>query len=127
MQKLDLVLFGRHFRFVARIAERRIKQMAGCLANRMQAAPITTDMSHSFTSWVRHRHGTNNLTPEADRIVPLIAAAGASGMNRQQLGHAIDLDRQLLDDLLAGLVRSGLLSVADEAGTVIYRSWHGAT
>jgi hypothetical protein len=78
-------------------------------------------MPHSFTSWLRHRHGSDNLTPEADKIVPLIVRS-ASKMNRKQLGNAIDLEREVLDELLDGLVRSGLLTVADENGFKVFRS-----
>jgi hypothetical protein len=79
-------------------------------------------MNHSFESWVRHRHGMDDVTPEADRVLPLVAAAGASGMNRRQLGNAIKLDRPVLDDLLDGLVRSGLMTVADENGFKVFRT-----
>lgn len=63
--------------------------------------------------------------PEADKIVPIIAAAGVVGMNRKQLGSAIDLERFILDGLLAGFVNSGILVVTDEGGTLIYRTQHG--
>ena len=43
-------------------------------------------------------------------------------MNRKQLGHAVRLDREVLDELLAGYVQAGLLSVTHEAGTVVYRT-----
>jgi hypothetical protein len=70
----------------------------------------------SFKSWERRRH----LAPEADRILPFIAAAGA--LSRQQLGHALDLDRDVLDQLLAGLVSFGLLTVTRGPGGPVYRS-----
>ena len=79
-------------------------------------------MNHSFESWVRHRHGMDDVTPEADKIVPLVAAAGASGMSRRQLGNAIKLDRDVLDELLAGLVQAGLLVVASEDGMAVFRT-----
>ena len=79
-------------------------------------------MNHSFESWVRHRHGMDDVTPEADKIVPLVAAAGASGMSRRQLGNAIKLDRDVLDELLAGMVRSGLLTVTWENGVPVFRT-----
>ncbi len=75
-------------------------------------------MEYSFNNWMRRRH---HLAPEADRLLPLIAGAGAMGMSRKQLGHAIKLDRDVLDELLDGLVQVGMLSVADEAGTLVYR------
>ena len=82
-------------------------------------------MNHSFSSWVRHRHGTNNLTPEADKIVPMIAAAGPSGMNRKQIGHASKLDRDVLDQLLAGMAGLGLLVVVAGADGPVYRTSGG--
>ena len=82
-------------------------------------------MNHSFSSWVRHRHGLDNVTPEADKIVPLVAAAGASGMNRKQLGSAIRLDRDALDGLLGGMVGIGLLVVVAGADGPIYRTSGG--
>ncbi len=57
-------------------------------------------MEYSFTSWERKRH----LTPEAERVFPLVAAAGMAGMNRKQLGNAVYLDHETLDQLLASLV-----------------------
>jgi hypothetical protein len=79
-------------------------------------------MTGSFKSWVRHRHGLDDLTPEADKVLPLVAGAGPTGIARRELGHAIDLDRDVLDELLAGLVRAGLLSVTVEGGVPIYRT-----
>lgn len=60
--------------------------------------------------------------PQADKVVPLIAGAGPDGIARRELGHAVRLDRQVLDELLAGLVRAGLLSVTWENGVPVYRS-----
>jgi hypothetical protein len=54
--------------------------------------------------------------------MPLIAAAGTAGMNRQQIGNAVDLDRDVLDQLLAGLINIGLLTVAWKDGVPIYRA-----
>ena len=76
-------------------------------------------MDYSFKSWDRRRR---NLEPEADRVVPLVAAAGVSGMYRKQLGHAVRLDREVLDELLAGLVQAGLLVVASEDGMAVFRT-----
>ena len=82
-------------------------------------------MNHSFTSWVRHRHGKDDLTPEVDKVVPLVAAAGVVGMTRLQLGHAVRLDRAVLDELLDGLVRAGLLIVTWENGVPVFRTQNG--
>ena len=76
-------------------------------------------MISSFTSWERRRR---HLAPEAERILPLVAAAGTVGMNRFQLGNAVDLNRETLDQLIAGLVGIGLLTVAWERGVPVYRA-----
>ena len=75
-------------------------------------------MMTSFTSWKRRRH----LAPDTDRLLPLIAAAGKLGMNRKQIGSAVELDRDMLEQLLSGLVNIGLLTVAWEYGVPIYRA-----
>lgn len=82
-------------------------------------------MNHSFTSWFRHRHGMNDVRPEAEKVVPMVAAAGLVGMNRKQLSHAIRLDRPVLDELLGGLVSAGLLSVAWGNGVPVFRTQKG--
>ena len=69
-------------------------------------------MIESFTSYARRQH----LTPEADRVLPLVVAAGSMGMNRYQIGSAVDLDRDVLDELLDGLVQMGMLLVSSERG-----------
>lgn len=76
-------------------------------------------MEYSFTSWERRRR---HLAPEADRILPLVASAGTVGMNKKQLGSAVYLDHETLDQLLAGLVEIGLLTVAWERGVPVYRA-----
>jgi hypothetical protein len=75
-------------------------------------------MISSFKSWERRRH----LAPEAERILPLVVSAGSVGMNRRQLGSAVDLDHETLDQLLSGLVGIGLLTVAWEGGLPVYRA-----
>ena len=75
--------------------------------------------NHSFNSWFKHRDHT---TPQADQIVPMIAQAGARGNDRGQIGSVIDLDRDVLDDLLNGLVRFGLLTVRLEDGVRVFRA-----
>jgi hypothetical protein len=82
-------------------------------------------MLHSFTSWVRNRQRLDDLMPQADKVVPLVASAGTTGMTRRQLGHGIDLDRDVLEELLAGLVRAGLLTLAWEQGVPVYRATSG--
>jgi hypothetical protein len=76
-------------------------------------------MISSFKSWERRRR---HPAPEAERILPLVAAAGTAGMNRFQLGNAVDLNREKLDQLIAGLVGIGLLTVAWEGDVPVYRA-----
>lgn len=79
-------------------------------------------MDISFTSWERRRR---HIAPEPERIVPLLKAAGTVGMTRKQVGAAVDLDRDVLDELLAGLVSAGLLAQAREEGGLVYRATTG--
>jgi len=73
-------------------------------------------MDISFASWERRR----NIRPEPERILPLVVAAGMAGLTRQQLGHAVHLDRDVLDELLAGMVGVGLLTVTAGVGGPVY-------
>lgn len=75
-------------------------------------------MKVSFAAWEQ----TRRLQPQADVILPMIKASGVYGLTRQQLGHALDLDRDVLDQLLAGLVSFGLLTVATGPGGPVYRN-----
>lgn len=77
-------------------------------------------MNHSFKSWVRRRSETGDVMPEADKVVLLITSM--TGMSRKQIGNAIRLDRDVLDELLDGLVRSGMLSVTWENGVPMFRT-----
>ena len=79
-------------------------------------------MTSSFKSWLKRRR---HLAPEADRILPLVAAAGTSGMTRMQLGHAVRLDRGILDALLSGMVEVGVLTVAWVDGGPVYQAGVG--
>ena len=82
-------------------------------------AVVNTPMISSFKTWEKQRR---HLAPEAERILPLVAAAGTAGMNRFQLGNVVDLSRETLDQLLSGLVGIGLLTLALERGVPVYRA-----
>ena len=73
----------------------------------------------SFTEWEQRRR---NISPASDRIYPLIRAAGVYGMTRRQLGNAVDLDRDVLDELLAGMVSAGILIMTNTPNGPVYRS-----
>ena len=78
-----------------------------------------------FASWVKRRdRERREHVPVADLVVPLVAQAGQAGMTRGEVGKAVgdDLDRDALDDLLAGLVEFGLLTVAKENGLQVFRA-----
>lgn len=77
-------------------------------------------MKYSFHTYAQKRR--RHLAPEADRILPLIASSGRVGMTRKQLGGAVELDRDVLDQLLAGLVGIGMLAVTWEDGVRVYRA-----
>lgn len=74
----------------------------------------------TFSNWIEERRHLH--IPASDRVVPLVAAAGAAGMTRRQIGSAIDLEPRVLDALLDALVRSGLLSVTWHDGFLVYRA-----
>ena len=61
-----------------------------------------------FSTWVQRREVK---IPDADRLIPLIAAS--NGISRGEIGAAIKLDRDVLDALLAGFVWSGGVQAAD--------------
>jgi len=77
---------------------------------------------YSFHSWLHQRdREQHDHIPEADKVVPLIAQAGQRGMSRSEIGKVIDLDRDDLDALLAGLVEFGLVSVTKHSGFQVFR------
>ena len=75
-------------------------------------------MEYSFKSWERRRR----KLPESERLLPLLRAAGATGMTRLQVGNAIELDRDTLDELLGGLVGAGMLILARDTRGPVYRT-----
>lgn len=46
-------------------------------------------------------------------------------MTGKQLGHAVHLDRDVLDELLAGFVSAGLLTQARQGDGPVYRATTG--
>ena len=77
-------------------------------------------MLPTLTTWLENRNGT--AVPESERIIPLIGQAGATGMNRGQIGSVIKLDRDTLDQVLAGLVGFGQLTLTIENGLRVFRA-----
>ena len=71
-----------------------------------------------FSSWIQKQQIKQ---PEADRLLPLITAA-PDGISRGELGKAIKLDRQVLDEFLDGLVAVGVVRVDLVNGIKTYRT-----
>ena len=72
-----------------------------------------------FTTWIQKQQ---IKLPEADRILPLISQAGPQGITRGEIGRAITLDREVLDEFLDGLVRIGVVQMTDQNGIRVYRA-----
>jgi len=78
-------------------------------------------METSFLAWLETRTQRPEL-PEVTRLLQLLAQAGANGIRRRDLGKAITLDRDVLDDLLAAMVAAGQIEVAEVGGERVYYS-----
>jgi DNA-binding transcriptional regulator LsrR (DeoR family) len=52
----------------------------------------------------------------------VISAAGPEGLSREEIALEIQLDRKMLDQLLAALVQIGQISIAQENGDQIFRA-----
>ena len=77
---------------------------------------------YDFHTWLsRRRQQQRQHIPAADKVVPLVAQAGHQGLSRSEIGKSVDLEREELDRLLAGLVEFGLLSVTVHNGLQIFR------
>lgn len=81
---------------------------------------------YSFADWSQHRRTQEELTPEADKVLPLLAQAGSRGMTRFTLGRASRLRPEVLDPLLAALVEFGLLRASVEEGLQVFRAVPGS-
>ncbi len=57
-------------------------------------------------------------------ILPLVKAAGVSGVTRKHIGSAVELERDVLDQLLAGMVGAGLLILSRDARGPVYHYGH---
>lgn len=72
-----------------------------------------------FTTWIQRRQ---IHIPESDKLLPLVAHAGQQGMSRAEIGKAINLERNVLDSFLNGLVQVGVLTVSVEHGVRTFRA-----
>ena len=66
---------------------------------------------HTFRQWLERSSGPERPElpdrPESDRLMRIIMRAGPSGVAEGDLKKQIDLPRQSIDQLLAGLLASG--------------------
>ena len=80
----------------------------------------------TFCQWLEWHHyatkKTGPVVPQADRVMHLIQQAGQQGISRCDLGAAIKLDRETLDDQLAALADSGWITVSMEGDFRVYRA-----
>jgi DNA-binding transcriptional ArsR family regulator len=74
----------------------------------------------SFLTWVRQKQNRpDRHIAQSDKIIPLLQQTG--GMTRNQLGSAVDLDPNTLNQLLAALVGSGQITLDLTGGIARYR------
>ena len=71
----------------------------------------------TFTHWLERRH-----IPDSDKITALIQSVGRNGIPENQLRGAVELPKQLVDELLAALVSSRMVGVAERQGVRWYFS-----
>ncbi len=71
-----------------------------------------------FLEWVKSRK-PGPIVPQCDMVLRVIRQAGPAGIDRGSIGAAIDLPKELLDQLLAAL---GGITVKAERGTQVYRA-----
>jgi hypothetical protein len=71
----------------------------------------------NFTNWLQQKH-----IPDSDKIAMHIQSAGKNGIPENELRGAVDLPKQLVDELLAALVDARIVRVAERDGVRWYFS-----
>jgi hypothetical protein len=71
----------------------------------------------TFTDWLLKKE-----IPDSDRLAMLIQSAGAAGIPETKLRSGIELPKKLVDELLAALVQSRMVRVAERDGIRWYSS-----
>jgi hypothetical protein len=71
-----------------------------------------------FAHWLQQKH-----IPDSDRISTLIHAAGQDGIPEGKLRSQTQLPKALMDELLAALVQSRMVRVAERDGMRWYYGW----
>jgi hypothetical protein len=68
-----------------------------------------------FIHWLQQKH-----VPDSDRLAALIQQAGAAGIPENELRGQVELPKKLVDELLAALVQSRIVRVAERDGVRWY-------
>jgi hypothetical protein len=71
----------------------------------------------TFNAWLLKKE-----IPDSDRLAMLIQSSGRNGIPENQLRGSVELPKKLVDDLLAALVGSRMVRVAERNGIRWYFS-----
>lgn len=80
--------------------------------------PLLPDLTKATAKIVRKGQQANDelrsttTIPSHQKLMMALARAGTRGLTRVELGSLLDLDGQVLEDLLAALVRAAEISVS---------------
>ncbi len=74
-----------------------------------------------FVQWLESRKPAPEIS-ESDRLMRFIMQAGPGGIAEGDLKKQIDLPRQTVDQLLAGLLGLGLIVVTGQYGERVFRA-----
>ena len=72
----------------------------------------------TFNAWLHQRH-----VLDPDKITALIQSAGPNGIPENELRGSVELSKTLVDELLAALVDSRIVRVAERQGIRWYFGW----
>jgi hypothetical protein len=90
-------------------------RISSCGSEKNNLACINTCMT--FHSWL---HKRLSIMPDADKISELIRLAGPNGIEEGQLRSAVELPKELVDNLLAALVSAAQATVVLRDGKRVY-------
>ena len=72
----------------------------------------------TFNAWLHQRH-----VLDPDKITALIHSAGPGGIPETQLRGAVELSKELVDQLLQALLDARIIRVAERDGVRWYFCW----
>ena len=76
----------------------------------------------TFRTWLERRHRQPGpIVPEVDKIMRWIITAGQRGIRYGELLASTELERDVVDRLLAGLYDLGMVSVSGSGVGRVYR------